>query len=274
MKRKNFIWSLSAIMMAAMLSGGLVACSSDDDDDASDTSGVLDNELGLRVMSVGNYKYTYMDDGRLDYVMDRRFKYEFSYSPNRIDSMDVSYTSKGYLKSVSQNTKSNQASANYTYDGDGHLTKITSSVKGEDDNYRCDVTLTWKNDLLRKIVWIDEYYDDGDTYTDRYTSVFEYDVEKNVENLFLQFAPSLMQFSGLGDGEIEEALAYVGMLGKGPKYLPSSCETEVEEDEGDGKVDRRTRTKTFQYGFNIDGALSYVTINSERINYKYDFLDN
>lgn len=62
--------------LALLMCGGLVfsvtACSGDDDDD-NGNSGVVNNDLGLRVIAVGDYKYSYYDDGKLEaiYYNDR-----------------------------------------------------------------------------------------------------------------------------------------------------------------------------------------------------------
>ena len=53
--------------------GGLAfsftACSDDDDDENS--SGVINSEVGLRLVSVDRYNYTYYDDGRLETIYYR-----------------------------------------------------------------------------------------------------------------------------------------------------------------------------------------------------------
>ncbi len=275
--------------LALLMCGGLVfsvtACSGDDDDD-NGNSGVVNNDLGLRVIAVGDYKYSYYDDGKLEAIYFYNEPIKFTYKPDKItfseeedeyrdepNSVDVSYTSQGYLKSLSLSDEEYKLSAVYTYDGDGHLTKISSSYSAPNEKYRNEATLTWRNDLLRMIVWGCEDYDEDETDSESHRITFDYDGDNPIENPYLQFAASLIEFVGIGDGDLEEGLAHIGKLGKGPKYLPSACQREWEETEG-SRVRNGSSKSEFKYGFNIDNALSYVMIGNERINYRYEFVDS
>ena len=283
MTMKRFFYAGLALLMWGGLAFSFTACSDDDDDENS--SGVINSEVGLRLVSVDRYKYTYYDDGRLETIYYRDEPFRFTYKPDRIwigeeneerdpedgpAYADASYTSQGYLKSLSYSDEHYKISAIFTYDSDGHLTKISVSYAGPEESYRSAATLTWRTDLLRMIAWQTEEYDDEESYGESYKIVYDYDGEELIENPHLQFAASLIDFMCIGDGELERGLAHVGKLGKGPKYLPTGCQREWEEVE-DGKVHTGTSAREFKYGFNIDNALSYVMINNERITYRYDF---
>lgn len=285
---KRFMYAGLALLVWGGLAFSVTACS--DDEDEENNSGVIDSEVGLRLVSVGQYKYSYYDDGKLENINYRNEPIKFTYKPDRIwfrdeeekekknpedepAYVDASYTSQGYLKSLSYSDDRHKLSAIYTYDGDGYLTKISASYTGPSDNYRNVVTLTWRTDLLRMITWQCEDYDDEEMFSESYKIVYDYDGEELIENPHRQFAASLIDFMGVGDGELEEGLAHVGKLGKGPKYLPTGCQREWEETE-DGKVYTGSSSRTFKYGFNIDNALSYVMINNERISYRYDFTNS
>ena len=266
-----------AALILGVLSTSVVACG--DDDDENNESGLVDKELGLRVTAVGNYKYSYDNNGRMKRIGIGNDALEFIYSPDKIimkgsraendQTADVSYTAQGYLKSMNISTGTEKLSASYSYDGSGHLTGISVSYKSPQENYRTKTTLTWRDDLLRQIVFKDEDSNGSDTYL----TAFEYDAEKTIENPYLQFAPSLVYFESIGDGELDEGLAYAGKLGKGPRLLPSSCKEEWEEQDGD-QTYSGSDSEEFRYGFNIDDALSYVMVGSKRYNYQYEFIED
>ena len=120
MKKKNFLWSMMALTVAAVLSVGFTACGGDDDDEGGSGGGsgspksgvgVLDKKSGLRLKSVGDYTYYYNNKGLIDYIADKSDRYEFSYNPNKIyvvdnydkddESLSVSYNGSGYLSAIS-----------------------------------------------------------------------------------------------------------------------------------------------------------------------------
>lgn len=277
MKAFRNIWL--TLLLLGNVSMGFVACGGDDDEGGSGSSeiGILDKKLGLRLTSVraayngrtyDNIRYYYTDKNKLDYLDWDGYKLDFSYNPNVIYdknddeediTIDVVYSSEGYIKKMNLKAAGGAiGTASYTYDSKGHLTKVSSSVKAYAENYNENITLTWKNDLLTRIVWIDTI----DEETDTYTTNFNYDGDTSVENKYFQFAPGLMQFAGLGDGEYEEAFAYVGLLGKGPKQLPSSM---TEDD----------RTYNFRYTLNDNGSLYSAYDGSYKTYYySYDYLND
>ena len=300
MKRKNFLWSMMALTVAAVLSVGFTACGGDDDEGGSGGGsgspktniGVLDAKSGLRLKSVGDYTYYYNNKGLIDYIADKYDRYEFSYNPNKIyvvdnydkddESLSVSYNKSGYLSALSYSFErdkteglwSESAKANYSYDGSGHLTKIAGSGKeiGTDDGERITYTwtfsyvLTWRNDKLMQVAWTETEIEDGESDTETETYTFQYE-NNDYQNAYCQWAPSIAR--ALDD--FEDCLAFVGLLGVGPTMLPSSGER-YEEYYSDGKKKTETKEYNFNHRFNSDGSLNSVTVNSNTYKYTYDYV--
>ena len=63
--KKDFLWSLMAVMIAMTISVSLVSCDNDDDngssgvDNVSALTGIIDKESGLRLISFGEYTVYY-----------------------------------------------------------------------------------------------------------------------------------------------------------------------------------------------------------------------
>lgn len=295
--KKNLFYFLATILLSSVTIS-LTACNDDDDEDggggsgiASKTVGIIDSKTGQRITKFGNYKVYYDADGRLDYIADSNGKWTFSYNPNKItfvessngqdkgETVNVSYNGNGYISALSSSYTfeeygmkfSETSKATLSYDGSGHLTKITSSSKmtgsynGESysDTYSSNYTLTWKSGQLTKVVGIESGNEDGESYSDTDTWTFSY--SDSYPNTFQQWAPSIAQsFSG----DMVEVLCYVGLLGVGPSQLPGSAEDVYVEDD-----DTDTDSYTFNYGFNDNGSLSYSTINGIKYTFSYDYAD-
>lgn len=285
-----------------LLSGmAFIACSGDDDEGAASTdAGVIAGKANVRLTQVGDYRFYYDDKGRIDHILDGKYEgYRFTYDPNKViwydtykdaddeeDEVSISYTSKGYLNKLEASSSrensdhdwNSTGSSSYTYDGSGHLTKISSSWKetlwedGEKYNISGNgsTTLTWKNDMLVKVVEEETEYEDGEAETSKSIITFTYDSD-NLEDYFneyYQYTPSSNYLEGMGDGELEEAMAYIGLIGKWSKYLPVSSNEEWEEFY-DGRNHTGSNTKNYRYGFNSNGTVSYTTVNSARYSYSY-----
>ncbi|MBP5508785.1 MAG: hypothetical protein J6Y23_13250 [Prevotella sp.] len=289
--RKKILFFLFAVLSALTMT--TTSCSSDDDDNGfgSSSAGLLDDELRLR--SVGNISFYYDEDGRLDYIHTSRGNYNFSYNPGKITTDDsddipseVSYTSKGYLSSLNEKhvdegswgSETEIGKSSFSYDGSGHLTKVSSTYKitvvekGEKESYteNSTITLTWKSDMLQKVVW-DEKDDDGYRYTETWTYGYEKDYKENYFNKYCQYAPSVANWL---EDEWVEGIAYVGLFGKGPLYLPSDCDYEdvVIDDEGKKETDYRSWSSV--YSFNSNGSLSYVNYNGRKYSYSYSQVES
>ena len=299
---KNNLFSLCICLFGGM---ALVSCSSDDDEGAASTDvGVIAGKANVRVTQVGNYRFYYDDKGRIDKIKDGNYEeYHFKYNPNKViwydsdegysdDEVSISYNSNGFVSKVEASSSGKDGSdswqgsgsASYSYDGQGHLTRISSSWKetGTEDGERysdvwtVSTVLTWKNDMLVKIVEDEKDIEDGETETDNSIVTFTYATDNldNYLNEYYQCDPSFAkELEGIGDGELEEALAYVGLMGKGSKYLPMSSKKEWEE-YYDGKTHEGSSSYTHKYGFNSNGTISYATVNNTRYNYSYSDMDN
>lgn len=297
--KKNLFYFLATVLLSATVVTGLTACGDDDDDEgggsSSTTAGVIDAKSGLRIKGVGNYNYYYTDDGRIDYISDRYGKWTFGYNPNTVtfvetyngrtskeETVAVSYNKAGYLAGINYNeTKeysdgdewTTTGKSSLSYDGSGHLTKISSSAnsqgkeggKNYTEKWSDDIALTWKNNQLQKIVWVESGTKNGESWKSTETWNFTYDSDN--ENPYCQWAPSIAKPL---DDDIIELMAYAGLLGKGPSMLPDGCEYEDVYVE-DGDTDRNESTKTYRYDYNDDGSISSTTINSTRYSFYYDY---
>ncbi len=303
--RKTFKYYLVSLCICLMGAMAFVSCSSDDDEgggSASKGAGVIEGKANVRVTKVGNYNFYYDSKGRIDHI-DYRNKdaFHFKYNPNKVvlyeeddfeEEVSVSYNSNGYVSKFEASTSgkdgkdtwSTSGSASYSYDGEGHLTKISSQWKetGTDDGEKYSATgkvniaFSWKNDLLVSIVEDESETDDGETETSKSVRTYTYDTDKqeNYFNEYLQYTPSFSkELEGMGDGEVEEALAYIGLMGKGPQYLPASSKNEWEE-YYDGRTHEGSSSNTYKYGFNSNGTIAYATIDGTRYNYSYTTLEN
>ncbi len=288
------------------LSGmAFTSCSSDDDEgSASSDAGVMGDNAKVRVTQVGNYRFYYDEKGRIDHILDGSYEeYQFTYDPNKVisrdseydegeDELSISYNSKGFVQKLDYSTSFTEGkytydiegSSSYSYDGQGHLKQISSTIKEkrtgngkasiEDGKY--STSFTWENDMLVSIYCYETESEDGETETSESTCTLTYATDnlENYLNKYYQYTPPISdQLEGVGDGELEEALAYLGVMGKGPKYLPISFKEKWEE-YYDGETDSGSSTKTLKYGFNSNGTISYVTVNNSRYNYSYSYLQD
>ena len=156
----------------------------------------------------------------------------------------------------------------FSYDGDGHLTSISSSYyieieiyggekEKESGTYRC--TLTWKDGLLQGVSdsCEYEYNEDGKTRKSTSTDTFKYD--KEYVNKYKQW----VEFYGIDEGIFRFQL--IGLLGVGPDKLPSSRSYTI-NDNGDNL----SGTNTCSYEFNEDGSVA----SANGVNYTYETANN
>lgn len=307
MKTFKYLFLLSMIMVGGL---SFVSCSDDDDDNSSGSksAGVLDEKTGLRVTSAGGYNYVYSDDGKLQYILySSMCRYEFSYSPNKITHVDngdydeaenysISYNGSGYISSVSENDtwedederETYSSNVSFSYDDSGHLTKVSGTYKEtesgydkEDGTYHTDTasgtvtwTFTWRNNLLQKIVMLDEGREDDGPFRYEETFSFSYNNESmaNYANKYLQYSAFVDEpFSGF-----MMRLCYVGLLGNGPAYLPSKMEYDAKEEyysDGEKQNNDYSGSQTYSYDFNSEGAISYVYMGRLKDTYSYDHVE-
>ena len=60
MKKKNWLWSMLAVMMDAMLSVGIVSCGKDDDDNGTGSSVSNSSVVGRWTGTNGTWNFTYV----------------------------------------------------------------------------------------------------------------------------------------------------------------------------------------------------------------------
>lgn len=301
-----------AFLFGMIMLGGLSlsSCSDDDDDNGGSGSksvGVLDESSGLRITSAGDYNYVYQEDGRLLYILSgSSCRYEFSYSPNKIVHVDggdyaeaenytVSYNGSGYVSSANFYGKwevddgrgwvEETGDLSFSYDTNGHITKINGTYK-ETAEYEegkiysesgtTTYTLTWSNNLLQKVVCTDEGRDEDGPfkYVETYTLSYNNEAMANYANKYLQYAC----FADRIFEDFMEKLCYVGLLGNGPAFLPSSLEYEGKgeyyNEYGEKKSYEYSDSYTYRYGFNSDGAISYDYSGSSKTSYSYDNVES
>ena len=160
--KKNFLLSLFAMMMVAMVGMSFVSCSNDDDDENGGGNSNGGSSVGLNnpLAKEGNLLLTKVESSHMeDYAFE--IKYDSKNRPvsivcyeDGVTSIDldyatgkmiidgepygsVSFTSQGFLKAISYNY--NMSGGDYdkgtttcSYDTDGHLTKY-------DDNFQYKV---------------------------------------------------------------------------------------------------------------------------------------
>lgn len=289
-KLNNGLYAIMAVLTIAMMSFGFEACSGDDDEgSASLSAGVLDKDSGLRLKKVGSYSFFFNDNGQLDYLTDgSNIKYDFSYNPDKIVYssqnkeeyvISVSYNKFGYITSVSTTSNNKdgfslKSNSSCFYDGNGHI--VSSSAYGEESETQAGTTYnarwttngtcTWKDDLLVRVEYTENYEtDDGYTETTTETWTFTYDEDLN-NNPLCQWAPSFEKYLG----SFEIAIAYVGLMGTGPRALPTSAKHHS-DNYYNGKSHTTDESYTYRYGFNTDGSISYAYVNNSRYNFSYDY---
>ena len=257
-----------------MISLMLVSCGGDDNGSYNVGSLLIETEDGdkLLVTSVGSLKYGYDDDGVLNYFYDyddydvtdngTTFSYTDSYGS---ETIKLTLNGSGYISKIVEEgtyewrdeSETWKETCNLSYDGSGHLTKLSASYSEtyiEDDEKETysgsgSWTLTWSNGMLTK--WV--YYESDEEW--EYTDTYEYDYGSNTyANSYCQYAPAVWDES---DAILAE-LSYIGLLGVGPTYLPSTVDyTSVEE--GDGDVDSYDGSSSYKFSFNSNGTISYQT---------------
>lgn len=288
--------------MAGLFTLLLTSCGGDDDD-SSYNSGttVLETLEGDQylVTMCGDYEYEYDDDGNLESFYDGDDWYDVTTSPFQLTVNDVdkygqttettitlSTNGSGYVTKLvneyniisSYDRQSGKETANLSYDGSGQLTKISSSgsetyiddYDSEEWSWSDTYSLTWNNNKITKIEYKStESYADGD-WVDFGTCTFDYD-NNYYENTTRQYSPNIFLYSLYGVGE---GLAYIGLLGLGPKYLPVGMEyewTEIDTEDGETDTDEGEGEYYFTYKFNNDGTINYSAYSKNGTKYFYDY---
>lgn len=277
--KKNFLLSLFAMMMVAMVGMSFVSCSNDDDDENGGGNSNGGSSVGLNnpLAKEGNLLLTKVESSRMeDYAFEIKYDsnnrpVSFVHSEDGVKSIDfdyatgkmiidgepygsVSFTSQGFVKEISYNYNMSggdydKGSTTCSYDTDGHLTKFDDNsqykVDGEYGSGTVGIIFEWTNGNLNKFSYY-ESTNNGETSDEEWPTTIQY---SNVENKFRQFTPGLLSRIELWDYS-----AIAGLYGIGPKKLPKMI------------VDEYTTT-TFEYELNSDGSIRQEKIVTNYGNY-------
>lgn len=245
----NFSTFIKSTTFAAALIAGLslASCnSSDDGDDVSNdgnsNAGTVTDNNGskYRLTKAGNTTYSYDSEGKLSSVYANGETYNVSYNPFKLthetsqekDVIDnIRLNANGYITGArdvydyksGNSSEHEESNASFSYDGNGHLTRMTASSSGyeiyngekESFNGTRTITLTWNDGKLIKVT--DEVAGDGADDDDNYTYEFTY--SNATSNPLCQYTPNLLDV----EVSIIQRLACIGYFGKGPSQLPSGC---------------------------------------------------
>ncbi|MBR1521120.1 MAG: DUF4595 domain-containing protein [Bacteroidaceae bacterium] len=290
---KKFLSFLMAGMVVFAVS---TSCSSDDDDDnngggssskvqagalAGDDAEANAAVEGVRVSAVGDYRYSYDENGKLETITSRNgwtleaknnFKMQwedeydtgemsFSISGNRITGISIKYTLVEYGVSIS-----GSGSASFSYNSKGQLTSIStnSSESGNVDGEKYSASAkanskyTYSSDnRLLSFKYESSGKDDDGNFKE--TELVTYDYSTSYPNLFYQYTPrqipGILFDLGADDADFD-MFAYVGLLGKASSYLPSGYTAEWVYEEDGYEDDTESYTRSCSYSFNDNGTIS------------------
>lgn len=244
------------------------ACSSDNDDlslpegpgsiNVAKTPGVLTAEDGSQVLitNAGGYSVSYDEQGRIKSAGSA----DFSYNPFTISDgsdeqyRDIRQNSYGYITSMKYTDEDDiTTSYSMSYDGSGHLTKLSASASNSSFSGTANTVLTWSNGNLQKIVTTSKAQYDGESETETYTHVFSYSSNSN-SNPVHQYSPFTAEAFEDFAPEVLFILGYFGVAGDNH---PSAVEyTRTRESSEDGSDNGRVGY-SFSYTFNNDGTLRW-----------------
>ena len=281
-------------LVATMITAGLTACDSDSSSGSIGTATVLSDDDGNKIQvshisgSDVNVYFDYDERGRLTNFGDYEVKgskitlgdatdygqYEITLSTNSLVSK-VTYT---YNEKESDGSyeKSN-AVVNFTYSG-GHFASATgtstylyydaSRNEKEESIGKVTMKATWSGGNLMKFTskYTEQGVDDGERYSESWSEDYTmgYSGQANTFGQMPFYIASEIQ----GDGVLG-ALATVGLLGTGPKELPTGYVLEEIEDD-----DVETSAVTLGFKLNSNGSIRTETKNSSRtVTYTYNDVD-
>lgn len=257
MKKRVFVSVLSmAFIMGVCFF--FVSCGSDDEGtsgEGKNVPGVIDKNSGLRIKKAEDYAYTYNAKGKLSSIStpyDGMMIFSEDGNTGTMSGYEanIGYNSSGYVTHLNFNADGYNVSVSFSYDGNGHLTNLNQSIP----SFTSTTTFYWDNNLLAKVVSIDSEI--------QYTYEFQYENNQNT-NVFGQWGPC---FDDFDFRVFYPALAYGGLLGKGPSVLPSGMK-EVRV------MDGRTKnySSSYQYKFNSDGTIRSAAKGNRWKDYSYEY---
>lgn len=277
---------LGAFALCTMMLPVFTSCGNDDDDDDAPEIPQIE---GSRVTKVGDYILGYDSKGRLDYVSSSDESLTINYDKGTISFNDdeesyndlkVKFTSKGYLAEVSSSWEGTEdgykykesGKASFSYDGDGHLTKGSSSYtttyqepgQGQSYSYssKGSFKVTWESGNMTKFNETSQ----GDDGVWSYDVYIEYGA---TANRFYQVPVSLSEVA-LG-GDIYSALAAAGLFGIGPKELPSNFEETSLDTDDDYNYEY---SYSANYTLNDNGSIRTEKIDGKTYAWSYSDVDS
>lgn len=260
---------IGAMALCAVIAPAFASCGDDDDDNGDiDVPETMD---GTRLSAMNGSLISYDSKGRLVSAASP-YSFQIDYSAGKIylgsdddDVMNIRFNGHGYVTELSASWDyeedderySGSGKTTFSYDKDGHITKINSESKEKvtdlDDNsswtenYKSRTDLTWTASNLASVVTNGEENEPGDN--DTWFSQYDYSYNGEV-NAFQQMP---MAVSGAYSDDDEYMLmAAAGLFGKGPGFLPSSIDVKIIED---GRVN--TATVPLSYTLNTNGTISW-----------------
>ena len=270
---------LSIMALSVLLMPAFTSCGNDDGPENAGNA-VLDID-GLRLTSIAGYFIEYDEKGRVVELEGNYEELEIDYSKSTLTIDDdevvkIKFNGKGYKAELSGSWNDKydnyqykgSGSITYSYNGEGFLTSIKSKSKetekdlntGETTTWEgnSDATLKWNKGNLVKVSFSGVEIEDGEK--DRWTEDYTYSYSSK-DNLYRQFP------YGMAEDFIDSSavLASVGLFGKGPSELPSSC-VSVYDDED-------TYTETYSFGLNDDGSIDWEQCNYTTYNYGYGYIN-
>lgn len=281
------------VLMATAMTFCLTACN-DDDEDGSDggsmPSPTLTDSHGttlqIRSLTGGvSYTFGYDEKGKLTSINSydftgSTFKHTDEYGTFAITVNGKGLVTKIYEKEIYDDKygkEEGEITFNLNYSGN-QLTGGTISGSGSYESYNRDESETWTGTGSAKIVWNNgnltrcvlesktTFKENGKKYNESYHGTYTISYG-NKENTFRQM-PYYLSKEILDAEELGGVLGALGLLGVGPKELPSGYVL-VDYDE-DGDED--TETRTYAFTQNSNGSIKTESKNSSGsiITYNYN----
>lgn len=287
MGNRTSFTNLTTFAVATLLSFNFASCSSGDGESYLPSPTITDaNGKNMQVASVGNYRLTYDESGKLASMTEGGNTYiiqgdKFTFN-NGLLKAEIFLNSDGLVARIkyqetSQNEK-DEGTLNYNYGSDRRLKSCSVSGKGtyrygsNEISYDGKATLdyTWQsgNLIQAKVESNTTSKSNGENYQLNASTIytFAYGSQANT----CKQLPYYMGDAMCGIGNYGGVLAALGLFGHGPAFLPVSyTETVTETVNGYLAYDPHTDAYTFSFTQNNNGTLNSETCNENQIAYRY-----
>ncbi len=299
------IFSIAAISLAT-LGFGLINTSCKTDGLEEKSIGEIDNDLaindlpiGYRVKSVGDTRFFYKTNGKLDIIRIDGQDFDISAKEIKInkngyqDDYQLTFDINNNITKVKYTSKVSDSTEEYTENGEGtvklsynsnqQIEKITTSysAEGTDEGEKFTVNseytmeFSYNNSRLRRVKksWNSTENWGGQKETDRATITVGFDYEDGLEywNNFFQWTPNLIRYAMGNDPEgIFGALSYLGVFGRASAQLPVKITVEESGTSSEAGDYNDNDTHRCFYEFNSYEALR----SADGVNYTYTEKDD